>query len=123
MFQVVITPGAYEIESLNKEIETILEGEGHYTEVNYPLTIKPSFSTLGSIVETFRQEPLFKFLPNDSIRGLLGLNASTIYEDHNLSPNPVDNLSSDNVSLDCDISEGVFFKSKRTGVTHIILWI
>ena len=44
-------PGAYEIESLNKEIKRIFIDEGHFTEVNYPFEIKSNFSTLGSIIE------------------------------------------------------------------------
>ena len=43
----ITPPGAYEIESLNNEIErTIIE-----EEANYPFKIKPNFSTLGSIIE------------------------------------------------------------------------
>ena len=41
-------PGAYETESLNTEIKRIIIDEGHYTETNFPFTIKPIFSTLGS---------------------------------------------------------------------------
>ena len=43
--QIIITPGAYEIESLNKEIKRIIFEEGLFTEVDYPFTIKPSIST------------------------------------------------------------------------------
>ena len=46
--QISIPPGAYEIESLDREIKRIIIDEGHYTEVNYPVTVKPKFSTLGS---------------------------------------------------------------------------
>ena len=45
--QISIPLCAYEIESLNNEIERIIIEEEHYTEANYPLTIKPKFSTLG----------------------------------------------------------------------------
>ena len=50
--QITIPPGAYETESLNKEINRIIIDEGHFTEVNYPFKIKPNFSTLGSIIES-----------------------------------------------------------------------
>ena len=49
--QITIPPGAYEIESLNNEIKRITVDAGHYTRLNYPFTIKPNFSTLGSIIE------------------------------------------------------------------------
>ena len=44
-------PGAYEIESLNNEIKRIIIVESQYSKINYPFTIKPFFSTLGSINE------------------------------------------------------------------------
>ena len=66
--QITIPPGAYEFESLNKEIERIVIKEGYFTEVDHPFTNKPNFSTLGSIIETSRQGPLNTFVPDDSIR-------------------------------------------------------
>ena len=42
--QITISPGAYEIESLNNEINRIIIDEEHYTEGNYPFTIKARFS-------------------------------------------------------------------------------
>ena len=69
-----IPPGAYEIESLNNEIKRIIIDQEHYTETNYPFNIKPNFSTLGSIIEIFTQGPVITFIPDDSIRGLLGFN-------------------------------------------------
>ena len=44
--QITIPPGAYEMESLNKEIKRIFIDEENYTESNYPFTIKPNISTL-----------------------------------------------------------------------------
>ena len=41
--QITLPPGAYEIESLNKEIKKIIIEEEYYTEVDYPFTIKPNF--------------------------------------------------------------------------------
>ena len=116
--QITITHGAYEIESLNNEIKRIII-EGHFTEADFPFTIKPSFSTLGSIIEISRQEPLISSLPNDCIRNLLVFNAVTIYEEYNLSSNPVDILSFDNIFLECDIAQGTIFRRKRNGIIHI----
>ena len=44
--QIRIPNGAYEKESLNKEIKRILTEKEYYTDANYPITIKPNFSTL-----------------------------------------------------------------------------
>ena len=68
--QITISPGAYELENLNNEIKRIIIDEAHYTEATYPFTIKPNFSTLGSIIEISTQRPIITFEPDDSIRDL-----------------------------------------------------
>ena len=115
---IIITnpPGAYEIESLNNEIKRIIIDEELFREANYPFTIKPNFTTLGSIIEISTQGPLITFIPDDSIRNLLGFNKTTIFEEYNLSPNPVGILSFDNIFLECDIAHGMIFRSKRSGI-------
>ena len=116
--QTTISPGAYELEKLNKEIKRINIDEEHYTEANYPFTIKPNFSTLGSIIEISTQGPVITSVPDDSIRDLLGFNRTTIFEEYNLSPNPVNFLSFDNIFLECNIAQGMIFRGKRSGVIH-----
>ena len=115
---ITIPPGAYEIESLDSEIKRITIDEDHYTEANYPFLIKPNFSTLGSIIEITTQGPVITFVPDDSIGDLLGFNKITIYEEYNLSPNPVDILSFDNIFLKCNIAQGMIFRGKRSGIIH-----
>ena len=117
-FQITIRPGAYEIESLNKEIKRISVDEEHYTEANYPFTTKPNFQTLGSIVEISTQGPVIRFVPNDSIGVLLGFIKTTKFEEYNLLLNPVDILSFDNIFLGCDIAKGTIFRGKRSGNIH-----
>ena len=104
--QNTIPPVAYEIKSLNNEIKRIINEEEHYTEVDYPFTIKPGFSTVGSIIEITSQGPVITIVPDDSIRDLLGLDRTTIYAEYKLSPNPVDILSFDNNFLECNIAQG-----------------
>ena len=116
--QITIPPGAYEIESLNKEIKRIIIEEGYYSEANYPFTIKPNFSTLGSIIEISPQGPIISFMFDDSIRDLLGFNARTLYEEYTSSNNPVDILSFDNIFLECNIARGMIFRGKRSGIIH-----
>ena len=116
--QITIPPGAYEIESLNNEIKRIIIDEEHYTEANYPFSIKPNFSTLGSIIEISTQGPVITFRPDDSMGDLLGFNKTMIFEEYNLSPNPVDILSFDNIFLECNIAKGMIFRGKRSGIIH-----
>ena len=60
----------------------------------------------------FKQEPLKRFLSDDSIRDLLGFSASTVFEEYKLLPNPVDILCFDNISLGTDFAQGINFKGR-----------
>ena len=116
--QITILPGAYEIEALDKELKrNIVDGE-HYTEANHPFTIKPNFSTLGSLIEISTQGPVITFPPDDSIGDILGFDETTIFEEYNLSPNPLDIISFDNIFIETDIAKGMIFKGKRSGIIH-----
>ena len=103
---------------MNKEIKRIIIDEEHYTETNYPFTIEPNFSTLGFIIEISTQGPVITFVPNDNIGSLLGFDKTTIYEEYNLSQNPVDIISFDNIFIATDIAKGMIFKGKRSGIIH-----
>ena len=113
---ITIPPGAYEIESLNDEIKRIIIDGEYFTSENYPFKIQPNFSTLGSIVEISNQESAISFRPSDSIGSLLGFNKRTIYEEYNLSDNPVDIISFDNIFIECDIAQGMIFRGRRSGI-------
>ena len=68
-FQPITIPqGSYEIESLNDEIKRIIIDEGYFNLEEYPFTIKPNFSTLGSIIEISNEESAISFKPDDSMR-------------------------------------------------------
>ena len=112
-FQITIPPGAYEIESLNKEIKRII-----IDECKLSVQYKTNFSTLGSIIEMSTQGPLITFAPDGSIGDLLGFNKTTIYEKYNLSPNPVDILSFDNMFIECDIARGMIYQGKQSNNIH-----
>ena len=116
--QITIHPGAYELENFNIENQRIIIDEEHHTDSNYPFTIKPNFLTLGSIIEISTQGPVITFITDDSIKDHLGFNKTTIYEEYNLSPNPVVILSFDNIFLECKITQGMIFKVKRCGIIH-----
>ena len=116
--KITIPPGAYEIESMNNEIKRIIIDEEYYSETNYPFTIKPNFSTLGSIIEISPQVSIISFMFDDSIKDLLGFNARTLYEEYTPSDDPVDILWFDYIFLECNIAQGMIFKGKRSGINH-----
>ena len=55
---------------------------------------------------------------DDSIKDLLGFNARTLFEEYNLSPNPVDILSFDNFFQECDIAQGMILKARKNNIIH-----
>ena len=116
--QILIPKSAFELKSLSNEIKKSNIEKKHYTEANYPFTIKPNFLTLATMIELSFQGPVISFVPDDSIRDLSGYNATTIYEEYNLSPNPVDLLSFDNNFLECDAAQGKISRGKRSVRIH-----
>ena len=104
---------------MNDEIKRIIIDEEHYTEAIYPFKIKPNFSTLESIVELSPQGPIISFMFDDSLKDLLRFHAITLYEEKNLSTNPVDILSFDNFFLECYIAQGMIFKGRKSNLIHI----
>ena len=117
-FQITVNPGAYEIECLNNEIKRNIIDKEHYNEANYPFTIKPKFSTLGSIVEISPQGPIIGFVFDDIIGNLLGFNETILWGEYNLSPNPVDILSLDNIFIETDIAQCMIYRGKRSGIVN-----
>ena len=109
----MIARGAYELESLNIEIKRIIIEKEQYTEANCPFSNKPNFSTLGSIIEISTQGSVFTFVPDDSIRDLLGFNKTAIFEEYTLSPNLVDILLFDKFFFEWDFAQGMIFKGER----------
>ena len=118
-FNLIIIPnGAYEIESLDKEIKRIIISQGYFNLKDYPFLIKPNFSNLGSIIEIHNEESAISFIPVESIRDLLGFNKTSINEKYILSPKPVDIISFDNIFIETDITKGMIFRGKPTGINH-----
>ena len=103
---------------MNNKIKRNIIDEKHSTEANYPFTIKPNFSTLGSIIEKSSRGPIITFIPDDGIGDLLGFNKTTIFEEYNLSQNTVDILSFDKIFIETDIAKGRIFIGKGTGILH-----
>ena len=116
--QISIPQGAYEIESLKNEIRRIFIDNGYCSENENPFTIKPNINPLGSIIEISPQGPIISCGFNDSNRNLLGFHETILYKVYNLSPNPVDILSFDNIFLEKNIAQGMTFIGKRSGVIH-----
>ena len=103
---------------MDAEIKRIIIDKEYFTEAYYPFKVKPNFSGLGSIVEISPQGAIIGFVFDDSVGNLLGFKETILWEEYNLSPNPVDIISVDNIFIECDIAQGMIFRGKRTGNIH-----
>ena len=116
--QITLSPGAYEIKSLNNEIKRIIIDEEHFTESNYPFRIKPIFFNAMINRGNFIRRTDNWFVFDDNIGSLLGFHETILYKEYNPSPNPVDILSFNNIFIECDIAKGMIFKGKRSRLIH-----
>ena len=55
---------------------------------------------------------------DDSIGSLLGFDETILYKKYNISPNPVDISSFDDIFIHTDIAQGMIFKGKMSGITY-----
>ena len=95
----------------------IIFHKGHYNEDDYPFKIKPNFSTLGSNIE-INPPATIGFVYDDSIRNRLGFHETMLLKECNLSDNPVDILSVDNIFISTDIAQGMIFRVRRSCIIH-----
>ena len=118
--QLSFSPGAYDIESLDKEIIRIILQEGHFIKSTYPFKIKLNFSTLGSFIEISSNitSSQIAFTPGDRIIDLLGFKPVALYEKYNLSTNPSNILSFNNMFIECDFARGMTYRGKRSNILH-----
>ena len=54
----------------------------------------------------------------NNIGNLVGFNATKLWQEYNLSPNPVDVLPFDHNFLQCDFAKGIFFKGMGSDIFH-----
>ena len=81
--QITISQLAYKIESLNKEIKRFIIEKRIFIEAYYPITIKTTFSTLGSFTEISSNitGSHIAFTLDDNIRDVLGFKPKVKHED------------------------------------------
>ena len=85
-----IPPGRYALENIIKEIKRNIIDKRLIREEDYPFTIKPSFSSLGSIIEIMPGRGCkFSFVQGDTLRDVSGFRPFSIQEEYNLSDYPV----------------------------------
>ena len=80
--QITIPLGAYEIESLNREIKRINIEKEHYTEAKHPFTKKQNFPEKQNITFHYNR---FSNLPKDSLKSMGRFRIELLLEDNTWS--------------------------------------
>ena len=112
-FYINIPEGSYEIESLNRELQTILEEKGYSGAV----TFQPNRNTLKSIMAI---QPGYRvsFKGDRSLRQLLGFNDKWYKEGVHESENIVNILSINSILVNIDIITGSFINGVSKPVIY-----
>jgi len=82
---ITLTPGSYEIDTINSEINRLMTLNG-----DTGITISANTITLGSVVDIKPAATRVDFTAANLLEPLLGFNAVILTAGYNVSPNPVD---------------------------------
>ena len=93
---IVFPKGAYELEAIDLEIKRLMVLNGDSDDETFPFSIKPNFTTQGSIIEVEDGWEV-DFTHGGTIRNILGFDARIVSQKYNLSDHPVDIISFDNI--------------------------
>jgi len=103
---VTLTPGSYEIDSINSEINRLMTING-YTGI----TISANTITLGSVIDIKPTTTKVDFTIANSLASLLGFGSVVLSSGYNVSPNPVDVITINQILVNCDIIENSYLNN------------
>jgi len=95
---ITLTPGSYEIDSINSEINRLMTING-----DTGITISANTITLGSVVDIKPAATRVDFTVAYSLAPLLGFNSVILTAGYNVSPNPVDIITINQILVNCDM--------------------
>ena len=103
---ITLTPGSYEIDTINSEINRLMTLNG-----DSGITISANTITLGSIIDITPAAMQVDFTIANSLASVLGFNAVILTVGHNTSPNPVDIITINQILVNCDIINNSYLNS------------
>jgi len=95
---ITLTPGSYEIDTINSEINRLMTING-----DTGITISANTITLGSVVDIKPAGKRVDFTVANSLAPLLGFNYVILTAGNNVSPNPADIITINQILVNCDI--------------------
>ena len=106
----IVDIGAYEIESLNDEIQRMMKMNGDWDAANnaFYITISANTSTLQSSIDITHPKYKIDFTIPNSIRSILGFSPSTLSQGHHKSDNIVNIIDFTSIYVNCDCINGSY---------------
>jgi len=95
---ITLTPGSYEIDTINSEINRLMTLSG-----DSGITISANTIALGSVVDIKAATIKVDFTVANWLAPLLGINSVILTSGYNVSPNPVDTITINQILVNCDI--------------------
>jgi len=100
------SPGSYEIDSINSEINRLMTVNG-----DTGTTISANPITLGSVVNITPALTGVDFTISNSLASLLGFGSVEMGTGYNISPNPVDIITINQILVNCDIIGNLYLNN------------
>ena len=99
-----IETGAYELESINDEIQRLMKANGDWDAINdaYFISISANTSTLKSIIDVTNTEYKIDFTISNSISIILGFNSVILSHGRNISDSIVNIIDFNSIFVNCD---------------------
>jgi len=110
---ITLTPGSYEIDIINSEINRLMTLNG-----DTGITISANTITLGSVVDIKFATTRVDFTVANSLAPFLGFNAVILTSGYNVSPNPVDIITINQILVNCDIIGNSYLNNSPFPATY-----
>jgi len=103
---ITLIPGSYEIDTINFDINRLMTNNG-----DSRITISANTITLGSIVHIKPASTKVDFTVSNSLASLLGFGSVVLSTGYNVSPNPVNIITINQILVNCDIIGSSYLNS------------
>ena len=101
---ITIETGAYQIESINDEIQRLMKENGDWDQASnaFYVNISANTSTLKSIIDITNDEYKIDFTISNSLRSILGFDSVILSKGHNIPDNIVNIIDFNSIFVNCD---------------------
>mgnify|MGYP003529801874 FL=1 len=117
---ITIETGAYELESINDEIQRLMKANRDWDAVNnaYYISVSANTSTLKSIIDITNADYKIDFTISNSLRSILGFDSVILSQGHNVSDSIVNIIDFNSIFVNCDCINGSYVNGISSPVIY-----